>query len=61
MRGVGFLHLLYQADRAWAEWIAWVLEEDGHRVLVPVWEFVAPIDMHAAVLLAGWDAYRDGP
>jgi hypothetical protein len=29
-----------QADRAWAEWIAWILEEDGHRVLVQAWDFV---------------------
>jgi len=29
-----------QADRAWAEWIAWTLEEDGHRVLVQAWDFV---------------------
>jgi hypothetical protein len=29
-----------QADRAWAEWIAWVLEEDGHRVLIQAWDFV---------------------
>ncbi|GAA1537797.1 hypothetical protein GCM10009827_065840 [Dactylosporangium maewongense] len=29
-----------QADRAWAEWIAWELEEDGHRVLVQAWDFV---------------------
>jgi len=29
-----------QADRAWAEWIAWVLEEDSHRVLVQAWDFV---------------------
>jgi hypothetical protein len=29
-----------QADRVWAEWIAWVLEEDGHRVLVQAWDFV---------------------
>jgi hypothetical protein len=29
-----------QADRAWAEWIAWVLEEGGHRVLVQAWDFV---------------------
>jgi hypothetical protein len=29
-----------QADRAWAEWIAWVLEEDGRRVLVQAWDFV---------------------
>jgi hypothetical protein len=30
-----------QADRAWAEWTAWVLEEDGHRVLFQAWDFVA--------------------
>jgi tetratricopeptide (TPR) repeat protein len=30
-----------QADRRWAEWIAWVLEEHGHyRVLVQAWDFV---------------------
>jgi tetratricopeptide (TPR) repeat protein len=29
-----------QADRLWAEWIAWILEEDGHRVLVQAWDFV---------------------
>jgi hypothetical protein len=29
-----------QADRAWAEWIAWVLEEDEHRVVVQAWDFV---------------------
>jgi hypothetical protein len=29
-----------QADRAWAEWIAWELEEAGHRVLVQAWDFV---------------------
>lgn len=28
-----------QADRAWAEWIAWVLEEDGHKILVQAWDF----------------------
>lgn len=26
-------------DRAWAEWIAWLLEEDGHTVLVQAWDF----------------------
>jgi hypothetical protein len=29
-----------QADRAWAEWVAWTLEEAGHRVLVQAWDFV---------------------
>ncbi|WP_239335607.1 toll/interleukin-1 receptor domain-containing protein, partial [Frankia sp. CiP3] len=28
-----------QSDRAWAEWIAWVLEEDGFRVLIQAWDF----------------------
>jgi hypothetical protein len=29
-----------QTDRAWAEWIAWLLEQDDHRVLVQAWDFV---------------------
>ena len=30
-----------QADRRWAEWIAWALEEHGrYRVLVQAWDFV---------------------
>ncbi len=29
-----------QADRAWAEWLAWLLEEDGHRVLIQAWDLV---------------------
>ena len=29
-----------QADRRWAEWIAWTLEEDGHHVLIQAWDFV---------------------
>jgi hypothetical protein len=29
-----------QADRAWAEWIAWLLEEDGYRVLIQAWDMV---------------------
>ena len=28
-----------QADRGWAEWLAWLLEEDGHRVLIQAWDF----------------------
>ena len=27
-----------QADQAWAEWVAWQLEEDGHRVLFQAWD-----------------------
>ena len=29
-----------QADRAWAEWIAWQVEEDGNRVLIQAWDMV---------------------
>ena len=29
-----------QADRAWAEWIAWILEEAGYRVLIQAWDLV---------------------
>ncbi|WP_307874081.1 MULTISPECIES: TIR domain-containing protein [unclassified Frankia] len=28
-------------DRAWAEWVAWQLEDAGHRVLIQAWDFVA--------------------
>ncbi|EIV91450.1 FxSxx-COOH system tetratricopeptide repeat protein [Frankia sp. QA3] len=28
------------ADRGWAEWIAWALEEAGYRVLLQAWDFV---------------------
>ncbi|WP_322780007.1 TIR domain-containing protein, partial [Frankia sp. Cas4] len=28
-----------QADRVWAEWIAWTLEEAGYRVLIQAWDF----------------------
>ncbi|CUU53996.1 TIR domain-containing protein [Parafrankia irregularis] len=28
-----------QADRPWAEWIAWTLENTGYRVLVQAWDF----------------------
>lgn len=30
-----------RTDQSWAEWIAWVLEADGHRVLIQAWDFVA--------------------
>ena len=27
------------ADRVWAEWIAWQLEEDGYQVKIQAWDF----------------------
>jgi hypothetical protein len=41
-----------QADRAWAEWIAWALEEHGYRVLIQAWDFV-PGSNWAAEMQAG--------
>ena len=28
-----------KADRAWAEWIAWVLEEAGYSTVIQAWDF----------------------
>jgi len=33
-----------QADRAWAEWIAWQLEQDGYQVLIQAWDMVAGVN-----------------
>jgi hypothetical protein len=38
--GYDFFVSYTQADRAWAEWLAWDLEQTGHRVLVQAWDFV---------------------
>jgi hypothetical protein len=27
------------ADRAWAEWVAWQLEQAGYSVIVQAWDF----------------------
>jgi hypothetical protein len=44
------------ADRAWAEWIAWELEDSGFRVLLQAWDFVSGSSwvsmMHRGVQLA---------
>jgi hypothetical protein len=29
------------ADQAWAEWIAWQLEQAGHQAVVQAWDFSA--------------------
>src|ERR1044072_9749525 len=29
-----------KADRAWAEWIAWQLEEAGYTVVIQAWDFL---------------------
>lgn len=47
-----------QADLAWAEWIAWVLEEDGYRVLVQAWDFVPGGNWVQAMHAGARDAER---
>jgi tetratricopeptide (TPR) repeat protein len=44
-----------QADRAWATWIAWVLEEAGYSVFFQDWDFRGSFieQMHQASLRAG--------
>jgi tetratricopeptide (TPR) repeat protein len=38
-RGVDFFVSYTAADQAWAEWIAWQLEEAGYRTVVQAWDF----------------------
>ena len=46
-----------QADRAWAEWIAWQLEVEGYKVVIQAWDFTPGHDwvdgMHQATATAG--------
>jgi hypothetical protein len=37
--GVDFFVSYTTADRPWAEWIAWELENAGHTVIVQAWDF----------------------
>ncbi len=30
-----------RADRQWAEWIGWQLEEQGHEIIIQAWDFTA--------------------
>jgi TIR domain len=36
---VDFFISYNHADEGWAEWVAWVLEEEGYRTLVQAWDF----------------------
>ena len=42
-----------QADRAWADWIGWQLEQAGYTVIMQAWDFLPGTDwvhqMHTAV------------
>src|SRR5437660_711663 len=45
-----------KADRQWAEWIAWQLEQAGYSVIVQAWDFLAGsnfvLEMHKAAIEA---------
>jgi tetratricopeptide (TPR) repeat protein len=47
-----------QADRAWAEWIAWTLEDRGYRVLVQAWDFVPGSNWVRGIQTGAEDAAR---
>ena len=34
-----FLYQLHKADKVWAEWIGWILEEAGLSVIIQAWDF----------------------
>jgi hypothetical protein len=40
-RPIDFFISYAGADRKWAEWIGWVLEDEGYRVLIQAWDFLA--------------------
>src|SRR5947209_7602787 len=45
-----------KADRQWAEWIAWQLEQAGYSVIIQAWDFLAGsnfvLEMHTAAIEA---------
>jgi tetratricopeptide (TPR) repeat protein len=43
-RAADFFVSYTNADRAWAEWIAWQLEAEGYKVVVQAWDFTAGRD-----------------
>lgn len=47
-----------QTDRAWAEWIAWVLEENGYRILIQAWDFVPGSNWVAGMQAGAHEARR---
>jgi hypothetical protein len=47
-----------EADRAWAEWIAWQLEAAGHSVVLQVWDFGPGSNFVLEMHRAATDAQR---
>jgi TIR domain len=42
-----------KADKSWAEWIAWTLEEAGYNTIIQAWDFMPganfPLEMQEAI------------
>ncbi len=57
-RGADFFVSYTASDRAWAEWIAWELEDAGYRALIQAWDFRPGSDFVAAMREATTEADR---
>ena len=40
MENIDFFISYNKADRGWAEWIAWELEEAGYKCYIQAWDFI---------------------
>ncbi len=53
---VDFFISYNHADEGWAEWLAWILEEEGYKTILQAWDFRPGsnfvIQMHEAAKLA---------
>ena len=47
-----------RADRSWAEWVAWQLEEAGYAVVIQAWDFRAGSNFVLQMQGASADAER---
>ena len=56
--GADFFVSYASADRAWAEWIAWQLEDVGYRVLIQAWDIGAGTHFVEEMHRAAKDAAR---
>lgn len=53
-----FCMIYHSNDRNWAEWIAWLLEEDGLSSIMPEWDFRAGFNVDKEVRKAIGEAER---
>ena len=54
MRMKDFFVSYNRADRPWAEWVAWQLEEEGYTTVLQAWDFPPGsnfiVEMHRAAI-----------